>query len=75
MKNLKNTNKFLYKNNLNLGKNSIKEFFDMFDSNHDGLISSKELKEVLEAFDGFVTNDEDISKFVSLYFLIIIDSF
>jgi len=47
----------------------------MFDSNHDGLISSKELKEVLEAFDGFVTNDEDISKFVSLYFLIIIDSF
>ena len=46
-------------------KYQIKEFFDMFDKNQDGLISAEELKEVLEAFDGTFASDEDIFKFVS----------
>ena len=48
-------------------KEQIKEFFDMFDRNQDGLISAVELKEVLQAFDtsAATTSDEDIAKFVS----------
>ena len=49
---------------------SIKEFFDLFDSNGDGKLTAAELLSVLEC-NGEVTTIEEVERFVSNFWIFI----
>jgi len=49
-------------------KEKIKEYFDLFDRDGDGLINASELQEVLFAYEGIKVTDDEVNSFVSFIF-------